>query len=31
LYAMDIKTYIQQQMANVRRQIDVVVQDITDE
>ncbi len=28
---MDIKTYIQQQMNNVRRQIDLVVQDLTDE
>jgi uncharacterized damage-inducible protein DinB len=28
---MDIKTYIQQQMANVRRQIDAVVKDITNE
>ncbi len=28
---MDVKTYIQQQMANVRRQIDAVVKDTTDE
>jgi len=28
---MDVKTYIQRQMANVRRQIDIVVQGITDE
>jgi len=28
---MDVKTYIQQQMANMRRQIDAVVKDTTDE
>jgi uncharacterized damage-inducible protein DinB len=28
---MDVKTYIQQQMANVHRQIDVVMKDISDE
>lgn len=28
---MDVKTYIQQQMANVRRQIDAAVKDTTDE
>jgi uncharacterized damage-inducible protein DinB len=28
---MDVKTYIQQQMANVRQQVDAVVRDITDE
>lgn len=28
---MDVKTYIQQQMANARRQVDAVVKDITDE